>query len=302
MTYRSLDSFLKEKYGTKVYKLSLSTGCTCPNRDGTAGRGGCAFCSAGGSGDFAASPSSLEVQLEEAKKRVAAKLPKSVSPDKIKYIAYFQSYTSTYGDTARLSSLFEEAAASPGIAAVSIATRPDCVGDDMLAFLSELNKKTDVWVELGLQTIHGRTALSMNRCYELNVFEDCYRRLKNAGLSVIVHLILSLPGEDERDMLESVSYVASLCPRVDGVKLQLLHVLKGTALAAMYEKEPFHLPSLDEYCDLIVKCLRLIPKDVVIHRLTGDAPKSLLIEPQWTAQKKHVLNTLRKRIAAAAES
>ena len=285
-----LSDYLQAQYGEKVYKLSLSAGCTCPNRDGTVGVGGCAFCSAGGSGDFAARPAPIREQMAEAKARIARKT------DAKKFIAYFQSFTNTYGPVERLEPLYRETMDQPEIVALSLGTRPDCLGPAVMEMLCRLNGIKPVWVELGLQTAHDATAARMNRGYPLAVFSDAYRRLKAAGLTVIVHLIFGLPGESRGDMLDTVRFVASLEPPVDGVKLQMLHVLKGTALGDRYEAEPFPLLSLEEYAELIAESVRLLPEPTVLHRLTGDAPGPLLLAPAWTRNKKRVLNTIHKAI------
>ncbi|SDH30227.1 hypothetical protein SAMN05421493_101213 [Pseudobutyrivibrio sp. 49] len=297
MNYLSLSDYLKDKYGTKVYKLSLTSGCTCPNRDGTISTGGCIFCSEGGSGDFAAKFMPLNEQITSARKLVDSKIPAKIPLSERKYIAYFQSFTNTYGDQQRLMTLFKEVLSYPEIVGLSIGTRPDCLSDEMIDFLAALNKTKEVWVELGLQTIHEETARFINRGYELSVFEDAYKRLTDAGLKVVVHVILGLPGESESDILETIKYLANLNPTLFGIKLQLLHVLKGTKLADMYEKEPFHIYELEEYCELVGKCLQLLPKETVIHRLTGDGPKKLLIAPLWSGNKKLVMNTMRKYIS-----
>ena len=293
MNYLSLSDYLKEKYKTKVYKLSLTTGCTCPNRDGTISFGGCIFCSEGGSGDFAAKGLDLDEQIAFAKEKVDAKISPKIPSAERKYIAYFQSFTNTYGDEAYLMDLFNQVLDYPFIVGLSIGTRPDCLSDKMIDFLSNLNKKKEVWVELGLQTIHEDTARLINRGYELPVFEDTYKRLTDAGLKVVVHVILGLPGESDDDIIETVKYLSCLTPTLFGIKLQLLHVLKGTKLAAMYEQEPFHIYELDEYCEIVGRCLQVLPKDTVIHRLTGDGPKKLLIAPLWSGNKKLVMNTMR---------
>ena len=303
MRILTVSEYMKQKYGQKVYRLSLSSGCTCPNRDGTLGWGGCAFCSAGGSGDFAAKPASLERQITEAKKRVDSKFPRSVRPEERKYIAYFQSYTNTYGKTDRLRRIFTEAAERPEIVTLSVGTRPDCLEQDKVQMLAELNQIKPVWVELGLQTIHEQTAEAFHRGYRLPVFLDAYRRLKQAGLEVIVHVILGLPGEGREDMLETVRFLAGLNPRLDGIKLQLLHILKGTEYGSIFEKDPSAFQTsgftLESYCDLVVACLKLLPPETVIHRLTGDGPKNLLLAPKWSADKKKVLNELNRRIREA---
>ena len=299
MHYLSLSEDLKRRFGGKVYKLSLQSGCSCPNRDGRLSYGGCSFCSEGGSGDFAAPLLPIREQLEIAKKRVEAKLPKAEKESQHRYIAYFQSYTNTYGPEETLGALFREAMTPPEIVALSIGTRPDCITPRMLEILTELNREKPVYVELGLQTIHEETATRINRGYLLPVFEDCYRRLKAAGLMVVVHVILGLPGEDEEKMLATVRYLSALTPTLDGIKLQLLHVLQGTRLAAEYMAKPFPILTLEEYTRLVVKCLKLLPAETVVHRITGDGPKRLLLAPLWSADKKRVLNTLQKAIAEA---
>ena len=303
MRILTVSEYMKQKYGQKVYRLSLSSGCTCPNRDGTLGWGGCAFCSAGGSGDFATEPVSVERQIAEAKKRVDSKFPRSVRPEERKYIAYFQSYTNTYGKTDRLRRIFTEAAERPEIVTLSVGTRPDCLEQDKVQMLAELNQIKPVWVELGLQTIHEQTAEAFHRGYRLPVFLDAYRRLKQAGLEVIVHVILGLPGEGREDMLETVRFLAGLNPGLDGIKLQLLHILKETEYGSIFEKDPSAFQTsgftLESYCDLVVACLKLLPPETVIHRLTGDGPKNLLLAPKWSADKKKVLNELNRRIREA---
>lgn len=298
MNYISLSDYLKEKYNTKVYKLSLTSGCTCPNRDGTISYGGCIFCSEGGSGDFAAKASDIETQINQARALVDSKISSKIPPSERKYIAYFQSFTNTYGDEAYLQDLFSKILARPEIVGLSIGTRPDCLSDSMIEFLSGLNQTKEVWVELGLQTIHETTATLINRGYPLPVFEDAYKRLTDADLKVVVHLILGLPGETESMILDSVKYLANLRPTLYGIKLQLLHILRGTKLADMYASQPFHVFTLDEYCNLIGQCLQVLPPETVIHRLTGDGPKRLLIAPTWSANKKLVLNTMTRFLAS----
>ncbi len=276
-----------------MYKISLQSGCSCPNRDGTISRGGCTFCSEGGSGDFAAALLPVDEQIELGIKMVESKLPKNSGH---KFIAYFQSYTNTYGDTQRLISLFEDALKDERILVLSIGTRPDCISDDMISELRKLQDKYDkkIWIELGLQSVHDETARRINRGYTLKVFDDAYRRLKDAGLSVIVHVIIGFPWEEEEDILATVRYLSELTPVLDGIKLQLLHVLKGTKLGEEYEKEHFHVLSLPEYCSILVKCLKLLPAETVVHRITGDGPKKILIAPLWSGDKKRVLNTINK--------
>jgi radical SAM protein (TIGR01212 family) len=299
MEIRRLSDELKRQFGQKVYKLSLSAGCTCPNRDGHVGTGGCTFCSEGGSGDFAASFRPIDEQIEEARKKVDAKIPASIPPDQRKYIAYFQSFTGTYGDVDRLREIFTTALKREEIVGLSVGTRPDCLEEEKVEMLRELNMEKPVWVELGLQTIHQETADRVHRGYRLEVFEDAYRRLKAAGLTVIVHVILGLPGETKEMMLETVRYLAALRPELDGIKLQLLHILKGTALAKEYEEKPFGLFTPESYCETVVDCLKLLPEHTVIHRMTGDGPRKLLIAPLWSTDKKRVLNMLNAAIRKA---
>ncbi len=289
--YHSLDYELKRQFGQKIYKVSLDGGMSCPNRDGTVGTGGCTFCSQGGSGEFAVRrtgyPDVWE-QIEQAKTRVHRKIS-----GEGKYIAYFQSYTNTYAPVDYLRTLFERAITHPDIVALSVGTRPDCLGDEVVALLKELNGQKPVWVELGLQTIHEKTAERIHRGYRLEVFEDAYRRLKEAGLTVVVHVILGLPGETKEEMLETVDYLGKI--PVDGIKLQLLHILKGSQMAAEYEKNPFSLMELEEYLDLILTCVARLPQSVVIHRLSGDGAKALLVGPAWSANKKLVLNRMMQK-------
>ena len=296
MEYRSLSTYWKEKFGGKVYKLSLQSGCTCPNRDGSIGRGGCIFCSEGGSGDFAAHYAPIQEQITEARKRVDHKFPKGAQP---MYMAYFQSYTNTYGNVDRLRSLYLETIQLPEIVGISIGTRPDCLPIEILEMLSELNQIKPVTVELGLQTVHKSSADYIRRGYDLEVFEKVYQDLSNRGIEVVVHVILGLPGESREDMLETIDYLARLQPTLPGIKLQLLHILEGTQLAEDYRRNPFPVFTMEEYTDLVVECLKHLPRETVVHRLTGDGPKSLLIEPKWSGDKKKVLNLLRKKITAA---
>ncbi len=301
MTILTLSDFLKQKYGQKLYKLSLESGCTCPNRDGTLGTGGCTFCSAGGSGEFAerVSPDDIDSQIEAAKQRIIKKLPADVPPDKRKFIAYFQSYTNTYGDTDRLTDLYEKVISRDDIVILSIGTRPDCIDDEKLEMIKSLNRIKPVWAELGLQTIHDETAERIHRGYSTSVFEECYKRLKAAGLTVIVHVILGLPGESREDMFDTVRYLGELSPRLDGIKLQMLNVLEGSQLAEEYRERHFYQMSMEEYTDLVVECLRLLPEQTVIHRMTGDGPRKLLISPKWVTDKKRVMNMLRNKILTA---
>lgn len=289
MEYLSFNKYLKDKFGQKVYKISLDGGFTCPNRDGKTGTRGCIFCSKGGSGDFAESREmSITEQIESGKKKVEKKIKSG------KYIAYFQAFTNTYAPVEMLRQKYEEAINHPDIVALSIATRPDCLGDDVLRLLDETNKIKPVFVELGLQTIHQKSAKYIRRGYDLSVYDKAVRDLKKIGVNVVVHVILGLPNESENDMLETVKYVCE--SGANGIKLQLLHVIDGTDLAKDYEKGLFKTLEFDEYVNLIVKCVKIIPKDIVIHRLTGDGAKKDLIAPLWSADKKRVLNAINKAL------
>ena len=290
MRCRSLNEYLRERFGTKVYKISINAGFTCPNRDGSLDTRGCIFCSGSGSGDFAESSEySITEQIELGKKRVEAKMPSGG-----KYIAYFQAFTNTYAPVEKLRSLYTEAISHPDICVLSIATRPDCLGDDVLDLLTEMNTVKPVWVELGLQTIHERSAEYIRRGYSLDVYDTAVKKLKSRGIETIVHVILGLPGESREDMLETVRYVAD--SGVDGIKLQLLHVLKGTDLAKDYEAGSFKCMTMDEYVSLVHDAIEILPKEMVIHRMTGDGDKKILIAPLWSMDKKRVLNELKKAL------
>lgn len=283
--YYSFDSFLKNTFGEKIYKVSLDGGFTCPNRDGTIGTGGCIFCSEGGSGDFASDARlSIQDQITQGISLVAAKNSSS------RYIAYFQAFTNTYAPVSRLRQLFTEAMEDPRIAALAIGTRPDCLPSDVLSLLKELNNQKPVFVELGLQTIHPTTAGLIRRGYPLSCFEEAVWNLSSIGVWTVVHLILGLPGETEEMMLESVRYLNSL--PVHGVKFSMLHILKGTDLADMYREDPFPVFTMESYIDLILRCIGNLRKDIVIHRLTGDGPRDLLIAPLWSLRKRTVLNEI----------
>ena len=287
--FRSLNDDLRERFGEKLYKLTLNGGCTCPNRDGTLGTRGCIFCSEGGSGEFAASPQlSIQEQIEDGKRRLAGKRPVK------KYIAYFQAYTNTYASVEHLRRVFTEAISCPEIAVLSIATRPDCLGEEVLELLEELNRRKPVWVELGLQTIHEKTASFIRRGYPLPVFDRAVKELEARGIEIIVHTILGLPGETADMMLDTVRYVNST--PAAGIKLQLLHILKHTDLADYYQHTGFHILTMNEYVDLVIRCLEVCRPDLVIHRLTGDGPKDLLIAPEWSQAKRQVLNTIQKEL------
>lgn len=286
MYINTLNEYLKKEYGIKVYKLALSTGATCPNRDGKVGTGGCIFCD--GSGSFAG-VGSIKEQIEEAKLKVKDKVKAET-----KYIAYFQSFTNTYGDETYLESLFMEAITHPDILILSIATRPDSISENMYFILERLSKIKTVWIELGLQTIYEKTAIYINRCFELSTYDTCIKRLKEIGIKVIVHQILGLPYEDKAMMIETSKYIG--LSGADGIKLHLLHILKNTKLATIYEKEKFHILSLDEYIDILFECIKVLPKEVVIHRLTGDGDKRYLLAPLWSGDKKKVLNTINREL------
>ena len=285
----TMNDYCLKVFGEKLYKLSLDGGFTCPNRDGKLDTRGCIFCSGAGSGDFTAGRNvDLYLQIEEAKKLVSKKYKGN------SYIAYFQAFTNTYAPVEKLRELFYKAASRSEVKVISIATRPDCLPDDVIELLSELNKKIPVWVELGLQTANESTAEYIRRGYKLPVYDEAVRRLKEIGVHVITHVILGLPGETREDMLDTVRYVKDAGS--DGIKLQLLHVLRGTDLASEYEAGKFTVLSEAEYIDILMDCLKVIGDDMVVHRLTGDAPKALLIAPMWSADKKRVINDINARI------
>lgn len=286
--YNSFNSAMKNRFGCKIYKLSLSGGMTCPTRDGTLGTRGCIFCSAHGSGDFAAGQcASIAQQIDNAKALVSKKAKDA------RYIAYFQDYTNTYAPVERLRELFTAAIAPEDVVALSIGTRPDCLPDDTIKLLSELNSRKPVFVELGLQTIHEHTADYIRRGYKLEVFDDAVKRLRKAGIEVVVHVIIGLPGETEEMIYDTIRYLAKM--HIDGIKLQLLHVLDGTDLADEYRQGKFETLDIDGYINILENCVRLLPPETVIHRLTGDGAKKNLIAPMWSADKKVVLNTINRR-------
>lgn len=281
--YHSLNYHFQQIYGEKVYKLAIDGGFTCPNRDGTLDKRGCIFCSAGGSGDFAA-PRTLSIskQIEAGKDLLKNKHTGQ------RYIAYFQAFTNTYAPVEKLRALYLEAMAHPDIAGIAIGTRPDCLGDDILQLLDELNHIKPITVELGLQTIHEKTAKFIRRGYPLSTFDTALKDLRSIGIEVVVHTILGLPGESEAAMLETADYLAAL--KIDGLKPQLLHVLQHTDLATYYEQTHFHILTEAEYIDILIKTIEISHPDTVIHRLTGDGPKRILIAPLWSGNKKQVLN------------
>lgn len=286
--YHSLDYELKKRFGQKVYKLSLNGGMTCPNRDGKLDTRGCIFCSSGGSGDFAADRThSITEQINEAKSLITSK-----QKGNGKYIAYFQAFTNTYADVRYLRRIFYEAILNEEIVALSIATRPDCLGTEILNLLKELNQIKPVWIELGLQTMHESTAQFIRRAYSLPIFEQAVHDLNTIGIETIIHVIIGLPNETKEDLLETIRYLTNL--PIQGIKLQLLHILKGTDLAK--HLDDIHILTLDEYLDFLIACIELIPPEIVIHRITGDGPKSLLLAPLWSGNKKHVLNSIQKKL------
>ena len=285
--YISINDVLRETFGTKVVKLSLDGGFTCPNRDGTFGRGGCIFCSESGSGDFTSDKAlSIAQQIAAQIELLKPKWPNA------KYIAYFQNFTNTYALVDTFKKLYDAALSCDGIVGLAIATRPDCLDDDVLALLEEYNQKTYLWVELGLQSIHAHTASFIRRGYSLSVYDKAMKDLQARSIKTVAHLILNLPGETKADMAASVRYVCE--SGTWGLKLQMLNILKDTDLAEYYEHHPFTLMSADEYIDFIHQILDILPKDVVIHRLTGDGDKNSLIAPKWILNKRYVLNGINR--------
>lgn len=289
MRYYALNDYLQDTFGEKVYKIALNGGFTCPNRDGTLDTRGCIFCSGAGSGEFAGkAEDSITAQIEQGKERIKKKIKNG------KYIAYFQAFTNTYAPVQRLRALYEEAVSHPDIAVLSVATRPDCLSQEVVALLQEMNRRKPVWVELGLQTIHEKTAEYIRRGYPLSVYDGAVKALKEIGVQVIVHVILGLPGETEEEMKETVSYVGK--SGADGIKLQLLHVMKGTDLERAYREGNCRVMEAEEYVRLVADCIALLPERMVIHRMTGDGDKKTLIAPKWSMDKKRVLNALQKAI------
>ena len=285
-TYITTNNYVRKIFGQKVYKLSLSAATTCPNRDGKVGTGGCIFCSSGGSGDFATSSC-----LSVAEQIAQAKLILGEKGKNLVYIAYFQSFTGTYGDLEYLEHCYQEAINQPEIVGLSIATRPDCLDEAVMAMLGRLARQKPLWIELGLQTIHEETAHNINRGYDLAVYEEAMLKLKKLGVHRITHVILGLPGESREDMLATVAYVGRY---TDGIKLQLLHVLENTKLAEMYRAGEFNVLEPEEYYNLVADAVLLLPEDCVIHRLTGDGPKKDLIAPKWSGNKKRVMADMQK--------
>lgn len=290
MTYYSLNQYLKDTFGQKVYKIAVDGGFTCPNRDGTIDTRGCIFCSGMGSGDFAENRNlSITQQIENGKLRLSQKIKDG------KYIAYFQAFTNTYAPVSLLRKKFMEAITHPDIVALSIGTRPDCLAQDVLDLIEELNRIKPVWIELGLQTVHEKTQKYIRRGYPLIVYDEAVADLKKIGVHIVTHVILGLPGESRQEMLDTVSYVAN--SGVNGIKLQLLHVIKGTDLAKDYQDGKFETLSMEEYVSLVADCMKLLPEHMVIHRMTGDGDKKTLMAPLWSGDKKRVLNALNREIA-----
>lgn len=291
MRQKTLNEYLKTKYGIKLYKVSINAGFTCPNRDGNVGVGGCIFCSGDGSGDFASDANlSIYEQIEAGKRLIGDKLPKQ----DYGLIAYFQAFTNTYAPVRRLREVYMEAVRHPEVMIISIATRPDCLDEAVLDLISEINDIKPVWVELGLQTIHEKTARYIRRGYTLDVYDEAVENLRMRGIETIVHVILGLPYETRKDILDTVKYVGE--SKVQGIKLQLLHVIEGTDLADEYAKGKFACLTMDEYVGLVKDALDVLPDDIVVHRMTGDGAKKTLIAPLWSADKKKVLNRLRKEL------
>jgi radical SAM protein (TIGR01212 family) len=282
--YNSLNYFLRQKFGEKMFKISLDAGFTCPNRVGEAGYGGCIFCSARGSGDFAGTNQNLKEQFFEVKKMMNNKWRSG------KYIGYFQAYTNTYAPVEELREKYYSILELEGVLGLAIATRPDCLPTDVLDLLEEINKKTYLWVELGLQTIHEDTAELINRGYKLETYINAVRELKKRNIDVVTHVILGLPEESRNDMLETVDFIANT--GTQGIKLHMLHLMRNTRMVKLYEEGKLSFMNKDEYVNLIVDSIEKLPEDMVIHRLTGDSPRSTLIEPMWSLKKWEVLNSI----------
>lgn len=289
MRYNNVNSFFREKFGTKIIKISLDGGFTCPNRDGTLSYGGCIFCSEKGSGDFAGDRKlDIEKQFEINKVKMSKKWKDG------KYIAYFQAFTNTYAPLEYLKELFIKASNLPDVVGIFIATRPDCITEEIAKFLCKLNKKIYVCIELGFQTSKAESIKLINRCYDNIIFENCVKMLNNYNLDIIVHTILGLPYETKNDMLETIKYVSKF--NINGIKLQLLHIIKDTNLHKLYLKNNFKILTLEEYVDIVVSCIEILPPNIVIHRITGDGDKNTLVEPKWSLNKKVVINSINKRL------
>lgn len=287
--YYTLDYFYKQKFNSKVFKVSLNAGFSCPNKDGTKGLGGCIYCSHLGSGDYAGNKEkNLIEQFNEVKEIMLKKWPDS------KYIAYFQANTNTYAPVEELKEKYESVAFLDNVVGLNIATRPDSISDECLNYLEELSKKTYLTVELGLQTIHEETSKLINRGHDLKCFEETLNKLRKKNINVVVHIINGLPYETKEMMLETVKYLST--KDIQGIKIHMLHILKNTVLATLYEKEKFHVLTLEEYVDIVIEQLELLPSDLVIHRVTGDPNPNDLIEPTWLIKKFGVLNEIDKEM------
>lgn len=293
--YITANDFFKKKFGCKIIKIPINGGFTCPNRDGSKGVGGCIFCSEKGSGDFLCPP---ETPIPEQFNRMREIMHKKWKTGK--YMIYFQSFTNTYAPIEKLREMFTQAANLENVVGISIATRPDCVTGKLLPLLSELSQKLYITVELGLQTSNEKTAEYINRCYLNSDFDKAMEMLNKINIDVVCHIIFGLPEETERDMINSVRYAAKR--GIKGIKIQLLHILKGTKLGEIYEKKPFKILTLEEYSSLVTAAISVLPKDMVIHRITGDGPKKILIEPKWSANKKLVLNTINKKLSLYSQN
>ncbi|MCR5473915.1 MAG: TIGR01212 family radical SAM protein [Lachnospiraceae bacterium] len=291
MKNKTANLYFRERFGCKVYRIALDGGFTCPNRDGKIDTRGCIFCSGFGSGEFAGDRTrTISEQIERGRDLVDKKMPEGER----KYVAYFQAFTGTYAPLAKLKRIYEEAIRHPDIAALAIATRPDCLPDEVIGLIADLNRQKPVWVELGLQTIHEKTAAYIRRGYPLAVYDDAVERLAERGIETVTHIILGLPFETREDMLGTVRYVGN--GPISGIKIQLLHVLSGTDLAKEYEQGKFSCLSMEEYTDLVRDCIDLLPDHIVIHRMTGDGARRNLIAPLWSTDKKRVLNMLRAKL------
>ena len=287
--YYTLNYYYKKKYNSKVFKVSLNAGLSCPNRDGTKGSGGCIFCSADGSGDFAGNKiKPLEEQFKDVVNIMHKKWPEA------KYIGYFQAYSNTYANVDKLKDMYESVLKIDNVVGLNIATRPDCFNDEIFEYLSDLNKRTDLVIELGLQTINEKTLSFLNRGHTTEEFIDTYNRLKSLGIKVVVHIINGLPGETKEDMLNTVKFLNDL--KIDGIKIHMLHVIKNTKLGEMYLEKPFHILTKEEYIDIVISQLELLNENIVINRITGDPVKEDLIEPNWLLKKFVVLNDIDKEM------
>ena len=287
--YHTLDYYYKQKYGTKIMKISLNGNFSCPNLDGTVGYGGCIYCSKTGSGEFAGKKEdSIQEQFIKVKEKMNNKWKEG------KYIAYFQARTNTYAPTNKLKELYEEALKQENVVGINIATRPDSIKEDCLDYLEELNKKTDVTIELGLQSIKEETSKLINRCHSLECFEKMVKKLRERNIPVVVHIINGLPYETKEDMLNTIKYLNSL--DIQGVKIHMLNIIKDTKLQKIYEKEPFHVLTKEEYIDIVISQLEYLRPEIVIHRITGDPDKEELIEPKWLIKKFCVLNDIDKEM------